>query len=1132
MPYSFHRIVASLGALLLCAAHLVAAAPSRPNLVYGLQDQRPPVARVNETWSWTLLPGTFNASSGTTVSLSSRELPSWASFDAATATFTGLPRTADLGSTQVTVQANASGVALGRADSFTLLVVDGPAPYTRLSLAAQLPSASSFGGGATYTADGALKIPPTWSFSLGFQQYTFEDEFRNQIYYTAYQTGTTELPYWLNFDSNTVTFDGVAPETLGEASITVFGSNVFGYGDIEETFRLVVASHVFEMIGELPALNTTPSDEVSYVVPLTNLRIDNSTVSAANLSSVSVDLSNFTYLAFDATRRTISGTLPSTLAPAELPIPVTFVDQYNDTLLTNLSLAIFSSLFTASTLPALNVTTGERFLGDVSAFTTSNGANYSAAISPASAERWIKFDPSSLQLSGMAPTAAQDVNIRLSGTDPVTGVDSDATLVLAVRAAPVSSETPPSSSTTASAIPNSSGTPSSHSSGLSRSSRLAIGLTLGLVLGLLLLILLGCCWRRRSSKDEQDRRMRRDGSSLIINTSTPDPNWHAEATKGNQSVLSSTVVGSTQDGKFDDANEEKTKSKWSVPVQDPIEARRTILDSNDAQADAAAAVAGTAQAVALTSSSSKPRRFDLMGLFKPNPMPPKLDPSTISLPVPASQSSLYGLGIGDGSPNGSNMVVVRDGQSVTFSPRQAGDSSSVERIADGESDLERSSSWESCGSSSLFYSEGSDSDGVRRSARQPRPPPSAPRQRRDFLPLPIRVPSPSPSPSSSQPSLTPASSRSSFSSPLRNGGIRLVGSHSLSSHDSNGGAADNLSNGGLGSDLSSTWDRSGIQSSSNSIDALDNPHYVPFTSERTTVQSLPPSAHASQTALHDPTRRNSAIEDADESLFDHRPRSGVYAPSHLQGSPTTSAVIFNAPRDTNSGWQSPSGYSEYSGSGWASPTQGEGVRLVGSVAGSPFLREPPTPLSPFPPTPRSPYQHHQRTTSYVDPIRINVNVGEPFRFTPTCNPPPFVSISSSPGRGSPPRATYHACVSSLSNVCFISSCCPDTCSSHRSAISIRRATRATIDSPFPIGSTSMVVLLRSLVLQDGSTLVSCLCSSRSAEERLGRPLAGDREARNDDQMQTRRRRLWHGTRLKVSLASCLFCDDLGFSSYL
>ena len=59
-------------------------APAPANLVYPLQEQRPPVARVNETWSWTLLPGTFNASSGSTLTLSSRALPSWASFDAAT----------------------------------------------------------------------------------------------------------------------------------------------------------------------------------------------------------------------------------------------------------------------------------------------------------------------------------------------------------------------------------------------------------------------------------------------------------------------------------------------------------------------------------------------------------------------------------------------------------------------------------------------------------------------------------------------------------------------------------------------------------------------------------------------------------------------------------------------------------------------------------------------------------------------------------------------------------------------------------------------------------------------------------------------------------------------------------------
>lgn len=224
--------------LLSLLATLALSAPSPPNLVYPLAAQLPPTARTNQTWSWTLLPGTFNASSGSTLSLSSRNLPTWAQFDANTWTFSGLPNVADVGSQLVTVQANASGVAEGISSVFELLVVDAPLPYVRLPIAKQLPMAASFSDGADLTPNGALEIPPTWSFSLGFQQYTIENVNRDRIYYDARLAGTTSLPSWLNFDNRTVTFDGVAARDTGEYEISIYASERFGHGDVLQTLKL------------------------------------------------------------------------------------------------------------------------------------------------------------------------------------------------------------------------------------------------------------------------------------------------------------------------------------------------------------------------------------------------------------------------------------------------------------------------------------------------------------------------------------------------------------------------------------------------------------------------------------------------------------------------------------------------------------------------------------------------------------------------------------------------------------------------------------------------------------------------------------------------------------------------------
>lgn len=347
----------------------------------------------------------------------------------------------------------------------------------------------------------------------------------------------------------------------------------------------------------------------------------------------------------------------------------------------------------------------------------------------------------------------------------------------------------------------------------------------------------------------------------------------------------------------------------------------------------------------------------------------------------------------------------------------------------------------------MFYSEGSESEGGRRGTpagasrggRKSRGPPSAPRQRRDFgPPPPIRIPPPDAFTSSrsfSQPSSRGLDSLASSSQD----GIRIVASHSQSASDSIG----------HGSRSGSGHDSQGVSSSSDLYDSRvfpsngQRPERIREESSDS-FNGLPPqderrlSAHAP--LVHNNSRdrldnynphRNSAIEDADES-GGSRPRSAVYAPPDTLGSPTTSAVIFNEPRDDQlrqSGLHSPSTYSDYSG--WGSPNA-ERIRLVGSVASSPYVAN-----SPFVPyTPNSPVttpavssasrqQSHKRTGSYIDPLRVTVHVNEPFRFTPRMSPAPFVAISGSPGRGGPPKATYHAYVDPLGDTTHARQPLPD-----------------------------------------------------------------------------------------------------------
>ncbi|GAA6003441.1 hypothetical protein JCM10207_000335 [Rhodosporidiobolus poonsookiae] len=1117
-------------ALFTLFATLSAAAPSAPNLVYPLQAQLPPVARLNETWSWTLLPGTFNASSGSTLTLSTRSLPSWAEFDALTHTFTGLPRTADLGSTAVSVTANVTGVARGASDSFALLVVD-PAveskPTVRLPLADQLASAAEVSGGGTLTPDGALKVPPQWSFSFGFQQYTFENDQRQRIFYTAYEEGTTSLPSWITFDNRTVTFNGLAPLVEGEHSIVLYGSERFGYGDVTQTMRIVVTEHSFELLGAaaaeangstvLPEVQATPGGPVSYTIPLDDFRIDNSSISAANLSGVVADfaLSNLTFLTLDASTLAITGEVPFTYEAATLPIPLTFTDQYNSSLHTNVSLVVSPSLFDSSLFPqTIDVQLGKAFSQSLNPFfaTSSSSrrkrapdASFAATITPTEAQDWLGFDPSALTLSGTAPSTLPSygsASVSVLATPSSGGATSRAEFVFAVVE---------SSTNTTTTHPHH---PGSHS-GLSRSAQLGLGLGLGLGGGLLLLALLAfCCWKKRSGDDEgeDERKMRRSASQQLAGYS-PNPGTDGRASQA-------TVVAPES---YEKGDGEKGELAPPLPGAEGM-----ALPLHQAQQQ--------------QQQQPGARRFDVMGMIfrsesgwsaksKKRTKAAKEDVSYPRPPLP-QESSLFGLGIDDdGDATGPHQVVVIEDENgerrTTYREMSDPIPSAVAVAAAGGPRAQtpsssgngsrrggpgRVSSWESGGSSSLFYSDrsagspspshtSSPASGSSRGRRRVDRPPSIPQRRRDFLPLPLHSPSaspnssPVPSPTRDTYDVSPSfythtgadaslerdQSGGSVGSGLSGeDAIRIVGSHSestseqYSSNPSNlDASASNLPHVASFQQYSSPSRSGSYPSDSPSSDSLPAPRLIPFTSER----RPPPFSRTftSQSSLRARGPDAEAVEDApgDESYEDEeegeweegpsgisavssarrrggiRPASGVY---HGEGEPEDSVVYYGpddsqehsrGPRET---WRSPSGFADSVYSYDDEAGDEGGVRYVGSVAStsagpSPYLtqHQPPTPRSDvffdgsrhstasaattaptltsaaFPRHSGASSAHrpasssqHKRQSSFRDPIRVALSVNVPFRFTPKLASPPFVALTSSPGRGGPPRATYHA----------------------------------------------------------------------------------------------------------------------------
>lgn len=1135
---------ASLPLLLLLALSttLALAAPTAPSLVYALQKQLPPVARVNQTFTWTLLPGTFNASAESTITLSTRSLPSWCEFDATTETFSGLPLAANIGSTVVSVTANVTGIAQGRTDSFRLLVVDPAveaAPYVRLSLADQLESAAAVSGGGTLTPDGALKVPPQWSFSFGFQQYTFQNNQTDKIYYTLYEEGTTSLPSWVTFDNTTVTVGGLAPYTSGEYALTLFGSERYGFGDVQQTLRLTVAEHSFELLGAmeaaenkstvLPVAQGTPGGPVNYTIPLDDFRIDNSTITATNLSTVTADLTACnlsSYLAFNSKTFTLSGELPFSIALGNLLVPLTFVDQYNSSLQTNLSLVVSTSLFDTSLFPqTIDLQQGKNFSQALSPFFTSTetrkrastpDATFTATITPTEAAQWLSFSATDLALSGTAPA---DIPSYGNATVEILATPLDASSAASRAEFIFAIVSSPSNTTTVH--------PGVHG-GLSRSAELGLGLGLGLGGGLLLLCIVAFwLWKKRKAvaagEGEDERKMRRDASQQL-DAYSPNP----------ATVSSVTVVGNGSPREGEKLEEKRTEKGGLAPPIPGAEGMALPLHQRQQQPQAKAVQQQQQQGA---------KRFDMMGIFrsesgwsmksKKGKGATKEDVSYPRPPLP-QQSSLFGLGIDDDDEQRQQHQVVvidgeGDGRRMTYrehsdpaailavhraeTPNSGGSGSGSGRRGPG-----RVSSWESGGSSSLFYSErsiaspvpssrdsnhtGSPTSSGRSRTRANRPP-SIPFRRRDFLPIPLNSPtaspnaSPVPSPTRDTYDVTGTNfyahrgadtslerDDSQGGSSGSGGGIRIVGSHSESNSGSNAYTSHP-------SDLDASASRHPLPhldcfqqysspshsgsppSQSHSDESLPAPRLMPFAPARPSPQFV--RTVPSQSSLRARGLDPNAFEDADEDELENgewaydegpsgvsavsstrrqagiRPRSGVYVPE--EGEPETSFAYYPSEPDSSQEypqaretWRSQSGFAD----SVYSLEEEDGMRYVGSVAStsvapSPFLRDgrpteqqqrgsgssyqPPTPRSDLfhrssvattatTPTsaafrhsadsPSRPSYDHKRGSSFHDPIRVPLTVNIPFRFTPRLASPPFVSITSSPGRGGPPRATYRA----------------------------------------------------------------------------------------------------------------------------
>ena len=231
-----------------------------------LQDQLAPTARIGQSYSWTFSDHSFTTGSDAPLSYTASGLPSWLSFDPETRTFSGTPSTHDEGLPRINVTAHQSSSSVTASSHFSICVSSYAAPILNVPLETQFqqsnPSLSSVfvldSTSALSFGRPALRIPPSWSFSIGFQSNTFSDVIR---YAVSQEDGSTP-PSWLRFDNVSSTLSGVAPyirpnDPPTVVPLSLHGIDQNGYSSAQSPFDVVVAAYELRSIRPLPTINVT-----------------------------------------------------------------------------------------------------------------------------------------------------------------------------------------------------------------------------------------------------------------------------------------------------------------------------------------------------------------------------------------------------------------------------------------------------------------------------------------------------------------------------------------------------------------------------------------------------------------------------------------------------------------------------------------------------------------------------------------------------------------------------------------------------------------------------------------------------------------------------------------------------------
>jgi Putative Ig domain len=387
---------------------------------------KPPVLATqtaNQTWiggktiTLALPSGTFMDPQSETLSyaalLNGAALPGWLTFNTTTGTFGG---TAPLTAETLTIKVTATDTSgLSASETFSTTVIGPPVVTTRTA-------------SQVWTESKAI--------SLTLPTSTFTDPQGESLTYTAALQNNQALPSWLTFNASTDSFTGTAPATAQTLDLDVTATDTSGLS-VSDIFVAAVAPPGPVLTTQTP--NQTWKEGQAISLPLaTNTFADPTGETLTYTATQANGQALPSWLKFSAKTDSFDGTAPNTAET--VAIKVTATDTSGLSVSDTFAATILGAPVVTDQTPKQTWTEGKAFSLALPAntFTDPQGETlaYTATQQNGTAlPSWLVFNATTDSFSGIAPSNAQTVDIKVTATD-TSGLATSEDFAAAVQAPP------------------------------------------------------------------------------------------------------------------------------------------------------------------------------------------------------------------------------------------------------------------------------------------------------------------------------------------------------------------------------------------------------------------------------------------------------------------------------------------------------------------------------------------------------------------------------------------------------------------------------------------------------------------------------------------------------------------------